>query len=416
MEKLKLAIVGCGGMGGRHLLGLQELAQSGMGNVELVAACDLRRDNAARLADNADSLFSKRPLVFTGMAEMVRAVPDLQAILITTDAGSHHIVACQAFELGLHVLCEKPLGISMRACNLILEAQRRAGKILSVAENYRRDPMARLTRALLEAGAIGQPYLMFDLSASGGSEILILPWRHYKPMGGIVIDGGVHSADLMLNYLGDVEEVYARTHLWETTRHKSPTTGVADFYHAWYGEIPETITATSEDMFVAVVQFRSGATANWTQFYAGHGTGWGQKMIYGQKGALACGGIRNGISPVLHLDGGKVLMGDALLELAPGYRLDEVTAQLYGSERPAAFEVSFPVADRRLLAIEQHEFARCVLAGVPPEVDGQVGRRALAICYAGLEAGVLHRPVTVDEVEDERTGAYEAEINKYWKL
>ena len=51
MEKIKLAIVGCGGMGGRHLLGLQELEASGMGNVQLVAACDLRRDNAERLAD-----------------------------------------------------------------------------------------------------------------------------------------------------------------------------------------------------------------------------------------------------------------------------------------------------------------------------------------------------------------------------
>ena len=36
MEKIKLAIVGCGGMGGRHLLGLQELEASGMSNVQLV--------------------------------------------------------------------------------------------------------------------------------------------------------------------------------------------------------------------------------------------------------------------------------------------------------------------------------------------------------------------------------------------
>jgi len=46
MEQIKLAIVGCGGMGGRHLFGLQELMQSGMSNVALAAVCDLRRDNA----------------------------------------------------------------------------------------------------------------------------------------------------------------------------------------------------------------------------------------------------------------------------------------------------------------------------------------------------------------------------------
>ena len=159
----------------------------------------------------------------------------------------------------------------MRACNRILAAKARAGKVLSVAENYRRDPMARLTRALIDAGAIGRPYLMFDLSASGKRDILILPWRHYKHVGGMVIDGGVHNADLLLYFLGDAHEVYARTKLWETTRTKGERLGVAGFYEAWRDEIPQSITATSEDMFVSVVGFKSGATANWTQFYAAHG-------------------------------------------------------------------------------------------------------------------------------------------------
>jgi predicted dehydrogenase len=403
-------------MGGRHLLGLKELDESGMSNVELVAACDLRRDNAERLADKAANLLGARPPIFGDMAEMVKAIPDLTAVVVTSDAGSHHVVACQAFELGLHVLCEKPLGVSMRACNRILAAQARAGKVLSVAENYRRDPMARLTKALIDAGAIGRPYLMFDLAASGRSDILILPWRHYKHVGGMVIDGGVHNADLQLYFLGDVSEVYARTKLWETTRHKGARLGVADFYEAWRGEIPATITATSEDMFVAVVGFKSGATANWTQFYAGHGKGFGQRVIYGAKGSLVCGGIRNGVSPILTLDNGTELTGDALLELVPDYHLDTITEQLYAAPRPAAFSLSFPACDRKLLAIEYHEFARCIFTGQTPEVDGRAGCRALGICYAGLESGVLGQPVIVDDVEAERTALYEADINAHWGI
>lgn len=416
MEKIKLAIVGCGGMGGRHLLGLKELDESGMSNVELVAACDLRRDNAERLADKAADLLGGRPAIFGDIPALVKAIPDLAAVVVTSDAGSHHVVACQAFESGLHVLCEKPLGISMRACNRILAAQAAAGKVLSVAENYRRDPMARLTRALIEAGAIGQPTLMFDLAASGQSDILILPWRHYKHVGGMVIDGGVHNADLQLYFLGDAHEVYARTKLWETTRHKGARLGVAGFYEAWRGEIPASITATSEDMFVSVVGFKSGATANWTQFYAGHGKGFSQKVIYGAKGSLVCGGIRNGVSPILTLDDGTELAGDALLELVPDYHLDAITEQLYGAPRPASFSLPFPACDRKLLAIEYHEFARCVLTGQTPEVDGRVGRRALGICYAGLESGVLGRPVLVDDVEAERTALYEADINTHWGI
>jgi len=416
MEKVKLAIVGCGGMGGRHLLGLQELAERGLSNVQLVAACDLRRDNAERLADQAADLLGARPALFSDMADMVKAMPDLAAVVVTSDAGSHHLVACQAFELGLHVLCEKPLGVSLRACNRILAAQAAAGKVLSVAENYRRDPMARLTKALIEAGAIGRPYLMFDLAASGKSDILILPWRHDKHVGGMVIDGGVHNADLLLYFLGDVSEVYARTKLWETTRTKGARLGVAGFYEAWRSEIPASITATSEDMFVSVVGFKSGATANWTQFYAGHGKGFSQKILYGEKGSLVCGGIRNGVSPVLTLDNGAELTGDALLPLVPDYRLDEITERLYGAPRPAAFSLPFPACDRKLLAIEYHEFARCILTGQTPEVDGRIGRRALGICYAGLESGVLGRPVTVDDVEAEQTAVYESDINAHWRI
>ena len=122
MERIPLAIVGCGGMGGRHLLGLKELYESELCNVELVAVCDLRRDNAEYLAGEAEKLLDCRPLIFEDMEKMVAAVPDLQGVDITTDSGSHHAVASAALDLGLHVLCEKPVALTIRGCNLIIEA------------------------------------------------------------------------------------------------------------------------------------------------------------------------------------------------------------------------------------------------------------------------------------------------------
>lgn len=132
MDKIPLAIIGCGGMGGRHLLGLKELYDSGLSNVELAAVCDLRRDNADYMADQAEELLGARPCVFQDVERMVQEVPDLQAASVTTDAGSHHIVAAAALELGLHVLCEKPLALTVRGCNRILDVQRRSDKLLSV--------------------------------------------------------------------------------------------------------------------------------------------------------------------------------------------------------------------------------------------------------------------------------------------
>ncbi|MBC7236371.1 MAG: Gfo/Idh/MocA family oxidoreductase [Chloroflexi bacterium] len=411
MEKLPLAIVGCGGMGGRHLLGLKELYDSSLNNVELVAACDLRRDNAEHLADEAERLLGRRPAVFQDMAEMACQVPDLQAVDITTDARAHHPVACAAFDLGWHVLCEKPMALTVRGANRILEAQRRAGKVLSIAENYRRDPMSRLTRALLDAGVIGTPYLFLDISCSAGNRIVITPWRHQKNMGGMLLDGGVHNADMMLYYMGDVQQVFAEIRLWERTRYKSRGGNVGGFYERWAAEMPDSITATAEDTLVSVIHFASGTMGQWTQSYAAHGQGFGRRVVFGSRGSLIPGGTRNGISPVVHLDDRQEITGDALLALVPDFALDTITAELFGSKRMASYSMSFPEADRKLLAIEYYELADCIANAKAPEVDGLAGRRAMALCYAGFESSTLNRPVTLDEIEAEETGAYEAEIN-----
>ena len=47
---------------------------------------------------------------------MVREVPDLQAADVTVETGSHHAVAVACLEAGLHVLCEKPLAVTVRGC------------------------------------------------------------------------------------------------------------------------------------------------------------------------------------------------------------------------------------------------------------------------------------------------------------
>jgi predicted dehydrogenase len=417
MEKIPLAIVGCGGMGGRHLLGLKELHDSGCANVELAAVCDLRRDNAELLAGKAEALLGRRPWVFDDLGKLAAGLPELQGVDVATDAGAHHRVAVAAFDLGLHVFCEKPLALTIRGCNRILEAQAGSGRLLSVAENYRRDPMARLTKALLEAGAIGSPTMLFDVSAGAGNSIIILPWRHDKNVGGILLDGGVHNADMMRYYLGEVHQVFARARRWEPVRYKPASrTALSDFYAPWHDEMPASIEATAEDTLVSVIDFESGALGQWTAFYAAHGRGYGAGVIYGSRGSLRPGGIRNGASPVLHDDAGNEITGLPLLELVPGFHLDEITARLYGSDRLASYSLPFPEADRKLLAIEFHEFGRCVLEGRTPEVDGLVGRRDMALCYAAFEASVLNRPVTLAEIESGQTATYEAEINQHWKI
>ena len=211
--RIKYAAVGCGGMGRRHLRGMAELYTSAQCNMELVAACDIKEEQANLLADEAEQLLGVRPRVFTDLAEMVRAMPELQAADVTVESGFHHAVAIACLDAGLHVMCEKPLAVSMRGCNLMIEAAARTGKVLSVAENYRRDPIHRLAKALLNDGAIGTPRLMVQTSIGGSDKISMTPWRHMKHTASMPVDGGVHEADLIRYYMGEFKTVYGESRL-----------------------------------------------------------------------------------------------------------------------------------------------------------------------------------------------------------
>ncbi len=85
----------------------------------------------------------------------------------TTDTPAHHRVSIALLDYGLHTLCEKPLALTIRSCDLIIAAAKRNGKILSVAENFRRDPINRLVRALLDDKAIGERQFIMETSIWG---------------------------------------------------------------------------------------------------------------------------------------------------------------------------------------------------------------------------------------------------------
>ncbi len=418
MVQIPIAIVGAGGMGGRHLRALGALYESGMANVELAAVCDLREDNANHLADNAEEILGARPEVFTSMEEMRNKRPDIEAVDITTDSGSHHLVAEMAFDLGYHVLCEKPLSLTIRGCNRVIEAWKKSGKVLSVGEQERRDPMCRLNKAVIDSGAIGNPYSFLLGSASGGSDIIIWPWRHYKNIGGIFVDAGVHAVDQMMYYMGDVEEVFAVSKVWEPKRYRGERLGVAHFYDHWFDEVPDEIDADSEDMVISTLKFANGAIGQWTSFYAAHGEPMRYAMIYGSKGSMEPAKQRRGEPLRVTIDGEGTIEGDQVLDLVPDFHLDELPARLFGGDRLGSYvgKVPFEDADRFLVALEYYELGQCIAEGTSPEVDAYVGRKDLAVCSAALESSVLGRPVTIAEIENEETAEYEASINAHWKI
>lgn len=410
-DRVRLAIVGCGGMGRRHLTGLFELARSDFRNFDLAAVCDLNEKNAEDLADEALEFLGDRPQVFTDAARMVREV-ELDGADCPTDTGSHHIAATNLLELGLNTMSEKPLALTVRGCKRIIEAAERSGKMLSVAENFRRDPINRLVRALLDDGAIGERQFMLEAGIGGRDSMIITPWRHQKMSGTITLDAGVHNADIMQYYFGDAESAFGQTRLYEKTRVKRGAAGPGGFYQKWADTFPDSFEATGEDAIFGMINFKNGAHAHWIDHHAGHGLPYRHRTVYGTKGSIVPPGDRNGRAIRLILDDGTDIIDERILEYAPSYRLSPVAAALFGGERVWTYNYDFPITDRKILALEYHEFAECIRTGAKPEVDGAVALRDVALVYALFESQAAGRPVTIEEVESSAVDAYQREIDE----
>ncbi|MBI4532040.1 MAG: Gfo/Idh/MocA family oxidoreductase [Candidatus Latescibacteria bacterium] len=406
MDKIRIGLVGCGGMGTRHLYGLKELTKTPLCNVELCTLCDIRRDNAELAAVEAEKLLGIRPTIFTDMEEMVRKTPDLDAVDIVTDPSTHHDVACHALDLGLHVMVEKPLAITVRACLKMIESAERNGRKLSVAENFRRDPSTRLVHHLLETDAIGKPYMAMFHYVEPGNTIFITPWRHLKQRGGLLLDMGVHFTDLIRYQLGEIDEVYGDVRLVEPVRKKPErSSSPYEFYRTRFKEMDAEIQAMAEDTSLAMFRMKSGIPLNWMVGLGGHGS-YSRETIFGDRGIIEGFGTRGG-STRLKLDRGEVSHKEAV-EMAEGFSVEPLADYLF----PTRIASGDPAVDWKLIALEYYELADAILTGRKIEVDGIEGMKDVAAIYAICESSIAGRAVKMSEVETCQVYAYQAEIDE----
>lgn len=410
-QPIRLALVGCGGMGLRHLYGLIELKRCGFDSFDLVAVCDADADCAAHVAAVARTDTGTAPTAYTDFAQLLEAERDLDAINLVTDPLSHHTLACMAFDAGLHVIVEKPLGVTVRACRAIVDSAERNGCKLAVAENYRRDPMNRLLKAVLDAGVIGQPYLVFHNHITGGGSIMSgTLWRHQKRRGGYLIEMGVHYGDMLMYLLGDIREVYAATALFEEHRE---TRSTSPFYEHRLKAEPTSMQADAEETAAATLKFANGTFGQFSLSMAGHGNGMFARRIYGARGSIEAPGDRSGNPIRLKLDDGDELVGDAVLDLVPDFRLDSINQGLFGFERAGGYELPYDSLDQKLLAHELEDFAEAIRDDRQPEVDGEGGLKATAFAYALCESGYVGAAVALGAVAADEVNAYQADINEY---
>ncbi len=416
----KIALVGCGGMGRRHAHGYIELRKY-FDTVEMSAVCDVHADVAATVADEIGDATGSRPAIYTDFDVML-ADADLDGVAIVTSTPMHHLFAIKAMEAGLHVITEKPMGLTLKACRMMRDVSKATGKVMAVAENYRRDPMNRLTRALIDAGAIGTPYFALDIGvgSSNGAVMHSTVWRAKKVQaGGAPLDAGVHNADMLLYLLGGANSVYAETAINESQRTLRPMDEVAPVLAQMYNHRKEdgystgdTVEQTAVDTAFGVIRFKSGAIGQLLMTDTSHGQSLGVSTISGSTGTMFRPASRSGQSPRIVRNDGTEITGDALLDLVPDFELDDTISILWnGARRISSYDMEFREIDSKILAYEYLDMIQAAESGGQPEVGPQEGMDALALAYALMESGATGAPVTVEDVAEGRASAFQDEID-----
>jgi len=199
MDKLKVAVVGCGFVAQkRHIPSFLRLRE----NVSLCAVCDLNQDLARSVANRFGI-----PNVYSNLSKMLsKERPDV--VDVCTPPKVHASVAVEAMESGCHVLLEKPMAPSLSDCDKMIQASRKYGVKLSVVHNQRFYPPFLRAEELVKSGAIGELTGMRVLSLTHREEYMAHEnhWVHKLP-GGVIGETGPHVVYLSLAFVKNVKNV-----------------------------------------------------------------------------------------------------------------------------------------------------------------------------------------------------------------
>ncbi|EUJ30276.1 oxidoreductase, Gfo/Idh/MocA family protein [Listeria floridensis FSL S10-1187] len=184
MKKIRLVIIGFGGMGSYHV----ELAGASK-DVEILGAYDI---DAVKQAE-----IKRRGLKAYADYEAVLADSEADAVLIATPNDVHKDLAIQALKAGKHVLSEKPVTIASAELEEILAVAEQTGKTFMVHQNRRWDEDFLMVRRMNREKTIGE---IFQIeSRVQGANGIPGDWRHLKAQGGgMLLDWGVHLLDQLL--------------------------------------------------------------------------------------------------------------------------------------------------------------------------------------------------------------------------
>lgn len=254
---IKFAIVGCGRIAQRHA---EHISKRG----QLVAVCDVVEDKAQQLATTYGAK------AYTSYADMLAHEPSIDVIAVCSPNGLHAQHAIDGLKAGFHVLCEKPMGLSVKECGEMMQTAERSNKRLFAIKQNRYNPPVAAVKEIIEDGKLGK-VLSVQLSCfwNRNMDYYANSWKGTKDLdGGTLFTQFSHFIDLLYWLIGDVDEVAAY---------------MGNFAHEGMIEF--------EDTGVVILKFTNGAigTVNYTVNSFDKNME-GSLTIFGEKGTVKIGG------------------------------------------------------------------------------------------------------------------------------
>jgi predicted dehydrogenase len=361
--------------------------------------CDPVIESAKSFSEIVSQYQDFKPRVYSKIQDMLNN-EQLDAADICAPHSEHHVAGIACLNAGVNVMIEKPFGITIKASKAIIAAAEKNRKIVATAENIRRGLSQRTAHWIInESQLLGRPRLFYAQQIGWENPAIVRNWhwRVEKMLGGggMVMDSGAHFCDTIRYFYGDPDMIYAKVLQIEKWPHKKGDSIVMD---------------DREDTWIATISFKSGVVGVWSWTKAAPGFSFINVVHYGSKGCILDHGDAFhgpfGGAEIIHQDGPRKI-------ITPMSEMQgQFLAQLDESKKNALFPHGFTDG----VVIECYDFLDSIEKGRKPEVDGEAGMKAKAICEAIYESAYIGQAVRYDDVLDGKIEEYQRPINEYLKI
>ena len=371
MNKLKLALIGCGRISANHIKAILDNHR----DIELVAVCDIIKSKAGFKAAEYLMEAVKRNIpagrinIYSDYKQMLQK-EDINICSICTESGYHAEIALYCLNLNKHVIVEKPMAMSISDANLMIKTAKKNNLKLAVCHQNRFNKTIQKLKRAVDEGRFGRIFagtarVLWNRNKAYYSRA---NWRGtWKLDGGCLINQCIHNIDLLQWMIGsEIKSVYGQT---------------ANYMHPYI---------QTEDYGSIIIKFANGAIGNVEGTVNVYPKNLEETLtILGEKGTAVIGGLALNKILVWDFEGNR----DSLEQVKKEYNLD--IDNIYGDGHTPFYR----------------DFIEAVRDDREPLINGNEGKKSLSIILMAYKSQKESRAIKYSEGLDIDSRGFEGMLN-----